>query len=169
MKRPLYLGLGSNHGDRLYFLSKAIDSLGLLMDLKAVSPIYETEPVGMDTPELFLNLAVEGESSLYPTELLQKLIEIEERLGRVTLVRMKPREIDIDILLYGSRVFRDNVLEIPHPRMSQRRFVLAPLNDIAPHALHPVSKKTVRELYRDCNDLSNVVKTKDKLTIHQLT
>jgi 2-amino-4-hydroxy-6-hydroxymethyldihydropteridine diphosphokinase len=110
------------------------------------SPIYETEPVGYAGQRWFLNMVVEGETALFPMQLLTRTGKIERALGRVRTVPNGPRTIDIDILLYGDAVVRTPRLEIPHPRMHQRRFVLAPLADLAPGLRHPVLRQTVRQL-----------------------
>jgi 2-amino-4-hydroxy-6-hydroxymethyldihydropteridine diphosphokinase len=143
----IYLGLGSNIGDREANLRAAI---GLLSapDLRVlrISHVYETEPMDYADQPQFLNLAVEAETSLSPAELLRRIGEIERSGGRVRITPNGPRTIDIDILLYGEVVERSASLEIPHPRMAGRRFVLAPLADLAPDLIHPVMRRTVRQL-----------------------
>jgi 2-amino-4-hydroxy-6-hydroxymethyldihydropteridine diphosphokinase len=137
-----YLGLGSNIGDREANLEAAIERLAPVRR----SPIYETEPVDYLNQRWFLNLVVEVETMLLPMQLLARTLKIERELGRVRGVPKGPRTIDIDILLYGDAVVRTTKLEIPHPRMAERRFVLAPLADLAPDLRHPVTKETVREM-----------------------
>jgi 2-amino-4-hydroxy-6-hydroxymethyldihydropteridine diphosphokinase len=110
------------------------------------SPIYETEPVGYADQRWFLNMVVEGGTALFPMQLLTRIGKIERALGRVRTVPNGPRTIDIDILLYGSAVIRTPRLEVPHPRMHERRFVLAPLADLAPDLRHPVMRQTIRQL-----------------------
>ncbi len=146
MKR-IYLGLGSNLGDRAGRLRAAIEGLAApdLRILRA-SPVYETEPVDYADQPWFLNMVVEGETDLFPLQLLSRVNRIERALGRVRTVAKGPRAIDIDILLYGNVVIRSAKLEVPHPRMAERRFVLAPLADLAPELRHPESRRTVREL-----------------------
>ena len=143
----IYLSLGSNLGDREANLRAAIERLEA-PDVRVVrtSPVYETEPVDYTGQRWFLNLAVEAETSLSPMELLARIGKIERALGRVRTVAKGPRTIDIDILLYGDAVVRSATLEIPHPRMAERRFVLAPLADLAPGLRHPVTHQTVREM-----------------------
>ena len=145
--KTIYLSLGSNLGDREANLRAAIERLAP-PDLRVLrtSPVYETEPVDYTAQHWFLNLAVEAETSLSPMELLARIGKIERALGRVRTVAKGPRTIDIDILLYGQTVVRSARLEIPHPRMSERRFVLAPLADLAPGLRHPVTHRTVREM-----------------------
>jgi len=143
----VYLSLGSNLGDREANLLAAIGRMAT-PDLRAVrvSPIYETEPVGATDPRWFLNLVVEAETTLFPQQLLARTARIERELGRVRTVPNGPRTIDIDILLYANAVVRSPRLEIPHPRMCERRFVLAPLADLAPALRHPLTHLTVRQL-----------------------
>ena len=113
------------------------------------SPIYETEPVGYTAQRWFLNMVVEAETALFPMQLLTRAGKIERTLGRVRTIPNGPRTIDIDILLYGTAVVRTPRLEIPHPRMHERRFVLVPLADLAPDLRHPVSRKTVRQMLNE--------------------
>ncbi len=142
-----YLGLGSNLGDREANLRAALERLsGPGLRVLRVSPVYETEPVGYADQRSFLNLVAEAETELFPKQLLSRIAVIERALGRVRNMRNGPRTIDIDILLYGSAVVRSTELEIPHPRMAERRFVLAPLADLAPELRHPVTRKTVRQM-----------------------
>jgi 2-amino-4-hydroxy-6-hydroxymethyldihydropteridine diphosphokinase len=143
----VYLSLGSNIGDREANLRAAIEGLPAAgIQVLRVSPTYETEPVEYTDQRWFLNLVVEAETALFPRQLLAATSRIERELGRIRTVSKGPRTIDIDILLYEQAVVHSPDLEIPHPSMAERRFVLAPLADLA-HALrHPVSRRTVREL-----------------------
>ena len=143
----VYLSLGSNIGDREGHLRRAIEPLhaGGVRVLR-VSPIYETEPMGVTGQRWFLNLVVEVETELLPRQLLARTARIERALGRVRTVPQGPRTLDIDILLYGAVRVHTAGLEIPHPRMVERRFVLAPLADLAPELRHPVTGKSVREM-----------------------
>ena len=145
--KTIYLGLGSNIGDREANLREAVEQLGKA-DLKVtrVSPVYETEPVDYTDQPWFLNLVVEAETTLFPVMLLSRIARIERQLGRVRTVPKGPRTIDIDILLYGKAVVRRTNLEIPHPRMGERRFVLAPLADLEPDLRHPVTQQTMRQM-----------------------
>ena len=145
--KTVYLGLGSNIGDREGHLRAARERLAAA-DLRVVrvSPVYETEPLEMTAQRWFLNQVVEAGTSLFPKQLLARVGRIERALGRVRTVPNGPRTIDIDILLYGAAVVRTAELEIPHPRMAARRFVLAPLADLCPELRHPVTGKTVREM-----------------------
>jgi 2-amino-4-hydroxy-6-hydroxymethyldihydropteridine diphosphokinase len=143
----VYLGLGSNVGDRERNLRGALERLSA-PDLRVlrISPVYETEPVDYTDQRWFLNLVVEAETDLFPMQLLARIGKIERALGRVRTVAKGPRRIDIDILFYGKSVVRSATLEIPHPRMAERRFVLAPLADLAPDLRHPVTHRSVREM-----------------------
>jgi 2-amino-4-hydroxy-6-hydroxymethyldihydropteridine diphosphokinase len=111
-----------------------------------VSPLYETEPVDLAGQRWFLNLVAEAETELFPLQLLARAQKIERALGRVRTVPKGPRTIDIDILFYGSAVIETSTLEIPHPRIAERRFVLVPLADLAPALRHPATRLTVREM-----------------------
>jgi 2-amino-4-hydroxy-6-hydroxymethyldihydropteridine diphosphokinase len=134
-------------GDREANLRAAIQSISAAgITVLRESPIYETEPVGYTGQRWFLNMVVEAETALFPMQLLTRTAKIERALGRVRTILNGPRTIDIDILLYGDAVVRTPRLEIPHPRMHERRFVLAPLADLAPGLRHPVLRKTVRQL-----------------------
>jgi 2-amino-4-hydroxy-6-hydroxymethyldihydropteridine diphosphokinase len=143
----VYLSLGSNIGDRERNLRAALERLAAEdLHLLRVSPIYETEPVDLAEQRWFLNLVVEAETDLFPMQLLARTQRIERALGRVRTVPQGPRTIDIDILLYANAVVRSATLEIPHPRMAERRFVLVPLAGLAPDLRHPVTHRTVREM-----------------------
>jgi 2-amino-4-hydroxy-6-hydroxymethyldihydropteridine diphosphokinase len=145
--KTVYLSLGSNIGDRERHLREAIERLDLAgVKVLRVSPVYETEPVDYAGQRWFLNLVVEAGTALLPMQLLACTGRIERALGRIRSTPKGPRTIDIDILLYGSATVRSAKLEIPHPRMAERRFVLAPLADLAPELRHPVLHKTIREL-----------------------
>jgi len=143
-----YIGLGANLGDREANINKALVELVRFGAgrLTRVSSIYETEPVGIREQPDFLNAVVEIETEIGPTGLLAALSEIERRIGREKTVKWGPRKIDLDILLYGDKSFAEDNLEIPHPEMHQRAFVLTPLAEIAPQAKHPVSGLTARQM-----------------------
>ncbi|MBZ5583636.1 MAG: 2-amino-4-hydroxy-6-hydroxymethyldihydropteridine diphosphokinase [Acidobacteriia bacterium] len=145
--RTLYLSLGSNIGDREANLHAALERLAAPgLRVLRVSPVYETEPVDYTDQRWFLNLVAEADTDLFPLQLLARVNRIERAMGRVRTVPKGPRIIDIDILLYGHAKVHSERLEIPHPRMAERRFVLAPLADLAPDLRHPVAHRTVREL-----------------------
>jgi 2-amino-4-hydroxy-6-hydroxymethyldihydropteridine diphosphokinase len=147
----VYLSLGSNVGDREAQLRDALARLGALGRVAAVSSLYETEPVEFTDQPWFLNCAVALETCDTPQQLLTAILGIEEKMGRRRVQKKGPRVIDIDILLFDDAIVQDGStdsegLTIPHPAMQQRRFVLEPLAEIAPEVLHPVLKKTIREL-----------------------
>jgi 2-amino-4-hydroxy-6-hydroxymethyldihydropteridine diphosphokinase len=145
--KKIYLGLGSNVGDREANLRAAVEQLQA-PDLRVlrVSPVYETEPVGYADQRWFWNAVAEAETELFPLQLLARAGQVERALGRRRSIPNGPRTIDIDVLLYGNTIMNSPSLEIPHPRMAERRFVLAPLADLAPELRHPVLRRTVREL-----------------------
>jgi 2-amino-4-hydroxy-6-hydroxymethyldihydropteridine diphosphokinase len=113
------------------------------------SSVYETDPVGyLDQPS-FLNMVVRVDTTKAPLDLLAHVLDVEQRLGRVRTFRNAPRNIDIDILLYGDQVIQEPELKVPHPRMLERRFVLEPLHEIDPDLVHPVTGRTIRSHYAD--------------------
>ena len=146
MKR-IYLSLGSNLGDREANLRKAVERLAHLeISVLRESRIYETEPVDYLDQAWFLNEVVEAETALFPMQLLTRTARVERELGRTRTVAKGPRTIDIDILLYGEAVIRTSRLQVPHPRIAQRRFVLVPLAELAPDLRHPVAHLSVRQM-----------------------
>lgn len=152
-----YLSLGSNVGDRLEHLRNATAGLSAIGKVRRVSSIYETEPVDFTEQPWFLNCAAELETSMTPQQLMAGIIAIETRMGRRRTAKKGPRLIDIDILLFDDAVIEEPGLSIPHPAMHGRRFVLAPVAEIAPKAVHPTLKRTVREL-RDALPAGQVVR-----------
>lgn len=144
-----YIGFGSNLGDTLGNIDRGIEALlaGGGVAVTARSPLYRTEPVGFADQDWFVNGAARIETALSPDALLQRLKEIEAAAGRRPGgVRNGPRELDLDILLYGDASFSRPDLTVPHPRMHERRFVLKPLCDIDPHIMHPVFRQSVGDL-----------------------
>ena len=146
MEKLVYLSLGSNVGEREENLRSAIAKLGRLGKLVAVSSFYETEPMEVRDQPWFLNCAVALRTELMPRQFLSRMLKIEQEMGRRRVRPKGPRTIDIDILLFGSSVVHTPQLDVPHPALHQRRFVLEPLAEIAPDVRHPVFKRTAREL-----------------------
>lgn len=150
-KVPVFLGLGSNLGDRRGFIEKAASMIGEIdgVEWKVLSSLVETEPVGGPPQGNYLNGAAELTTCLSCRELFGNLQAIESRLGRVRKVLNGPRTIDLDILLYGDSIIEEGGLLVPHPRMCERFFVLEPLCEIAPGMVHPAGEKTIAELLED--------------------
>ncbi len=144
------VGLGSNLDDRNENMGRALDLLRELAGVSVlrVSSWRETDPVGGPPQGKYLNAVAEVETEIAPRELLARFHEIEADLGRVRTVRDGPRPIDLDILLYGDEMIKEPGLEIPHPRMLEREFVLEPLAELAPERRHPLTGNTVREHWR---------------------
>lgn len=162
----VYIALGANLGDRLGALRAAVATLAEAehISLKSASALYETAPVGgpEDQPS-FLNGVLEIETSLSPYALLDLLQTIEQENHRTRDIRWGPRTLDLDILFFGDQRLNDGRLEVPHPRLHLRRFVLQPLADLALDFMHPVNKKTIAELLASLpdDDINDVVKFMD--------
>jgi len=149
-----YIALGSNLGNREETLSAATDRLRGLGQVEAFSALYETEPVGNRDQPAFLNAVVALETALQPLPLLNALLAIERELGRDRSRGLPkgPRTLDLDLLLMGDNVLAGEELTLPHPALTQRRFVLAPLAEIAPHLRHPQTNQTMAELLAQLPD-----------------
>ena len=154
-----YLLIGGNEGDRFLHMQQARANIEHICGvIEQVSSLYLTAAWGKTDQADFLNQALLISTSLEPQELLQANLTIEEKMGRIRTVKNAPRIIDIDILFYNEEIISTATLVIPHPRIPERRFVLEPLNEIAPRLIHPVSRKPVMELLRECTDTLAVKK-----------
>ena len=156
-EKVVYIALGSNVGDRASMLERAMAAMNSAgIRVLRESSFYVTEPVDAPGQAWFLNAVVEAETSLLPLQLLHALLRIERELGRRRITPHGPRTIDLDILFYGSSVIHSKELQVPHPRLSERRFVLVPLAQIAPEFRHPVLYKSVTQLLAETPDRSEV-------------
>ena len=151
-----YISLGSNLGDRAGNLLLAIRGLReACFEICKLSAIYETEPVGLDTDMAFLNMVAEMRvTDVTPSQMMARLLRIEYNLGRGDKSVKKPRTADLDILFFGNEKLESEFLTIPHPRAHLRRFVLIPMNEIAPEFVHPALDKTIGQLLEECEDTS---------------
>lgn len=149
-KIPVFIGLGSNLGNRLEHLKSALEYIAGTgkVTLQAVSPIYETEPMGPEDQNRYLNAVMKAVTGLTPETLFDRLKHIEKKIGRKERKRWSSREIDLDILFYGDLIMETEMLTIPHPGITERDFVLKPLCDIAPDFIHPALKKKISDI---CN------------------
>lgn len=162
--RMLYfLSQGSNLGDRIENFRAAIHALQSLVEIKALSPIYESEPWGFESEDWFWNMVLAIESKLGPEDLLSAILEIEKEMGRNRSAQSgySSRIIDIDLLSTENLILKNPLLELPHPRLAERRFVLAPWADIAPNYIVPVWEKSVAALLAGCRDTTICRKLKD--------
>jgi len=158
MKR-VYLSLGSNLGDRLGNIERALDALRAAgIEVCRVSSFYRTEPVEFRQQPWFVNCVAEVETELLPLQLLKAVQKVERDLGRRRSINKGPRKIDIDILLYENVVVRSAALTIPHERMAERRFVLVPLRELEAGLRHPVTERTAAEMLNETADSSQVIR-----------
>lgn len=157
--KKIYLGLGSNMGDREQMLRQALAMIGNeIGTITACSSLYRTKAVGFEGDD-FLNMVASVASAVSPSGLIGRLLMIESKLGRIRCEgRYSSRTIDIDVLFIDDQVINSESLIVPHPRLHERRFVLEPLNEIAPELVHPLLGKTAGALLKDCTDESPVVK-----------
>jgi 2-amino-4-hydroxy-6-hydroxymethyldihydropteridine diphosphokinase len=155
--RLVYIAMGSNVGDRAATLARAVEEMNQAgLRILRQSSLYATQPAGGPPQAWFLNAVVEAETDWMPLRLLHALQKIERALGRRRMVIRGPRTLDLDLLFYGGSVIRSRELEVPHPRLPLRRFVLAPLTELAPALSHPLLHKTVAELLAETGDSSQV-------------
>jgi 2-amino-4-hydroxy-6-hydroxymethyldihydropteridine diphosphokinase len=155
----VYILLGSNLGNRILYLARAKQKIeNSSITIKIVSRIYETEPWGVCNQPAYLNQVLKVETVLSPLDLLTELLNIEVKLDRKREGIMDARTIDIDILFFNKIILNDTNLIIPHPRLHLRKFVLLPLNEIAPNFVHPIYKQSIHLLLKNCKDLLNVRK-----------
>ena len=160
-----YLSIGSNLGFRYRNINGAILELEKFASIKAVSSIYRTDPLGFLAQPYFLNLVCSIETDMDPSTLLACIKTVESYIGRVPMFKNGPRVIDIDILTYGDTVINFPELQIPHPRMHKRNFVLTPLEEIEPNFLHPSLGITVSDLLERLPDLGGVVRIVETIQV----
>ena len=155
--RLAYIALGSNVGDRAAWLARGVEEMNRVgVRVLRQSALYETEPVGGPPQDWFLNAVVEAETDLQPLQLLDVLRGIEQMTGRQRTIPSGPRTLDLDYVLDSESMVHTSVLEVPHPRLAERRFVLQPLADLVPDLLHPILRKTISQLLAGVKDSSQV-------------
>lgn len=152
----VYVGLGSNLGDRVAYLREAVTRLRAVMTVEKASQLYVAAPLGYVRDDAFINAVVSGKTTLKPLDLLQMLQDIEVVMGRRPGVQFGPRPIDLDILFYDAVQIASRKLTIPHPLLHQRAFVLKPLVEIAPNLMHPVMYYTTSQLLQDAEEADQV-------------
>jgi 2-amino-4-hydroxy-6-hydroxymethyldihydropteridine diphosphokinase len=155
-EHSVYIGLGSNLGDRVAYLRDAVHRLGAIIHIEQVSQLYVAAPLGYVRHDAYINAALQGKTTMTPMDLLGMLQSIEVAMGRRPGVQFGPRPIDLDLLFYDSIQMETYKLIIPHPRMAERAFVLKPLADIAPDLMHPVLYYTVSQLLADTENAEQV-------------
>ncbi|MBM4166314.1 MAG: 2-amino-4-hydroxy-6-hydroxymethyldihydropteridine diphosphokinase [Ignavibacteria bacterium] len=155
----VFLGLGSNIGNRIEYLQKAYEEISKHYKLLSASVMYETEPIGEKNQQNFLNAVVEIETNETPEQLFSFIKTLEKKIGRRQRKTWQPREIDIDILLFGNEIIETEHLSIPHKEMHKRKFVLIPFVEIAPNCVHTTLQQTIANVLNDCTNNHSVTKT----------
>lgn len=155
-EHTVYIGLGSNLGDRVAYLRDAVHRLSAILRVEKVSNLYVAAPLGYVRDDAFINAVLRGTTTMKPLELLEMLQAIEVGLGRRPGVQFGPRPIDLDLLFYDAVQMETQKLTLPHPRLAQRAFVLKPLAEIAPDLMHPVLYYTASQLLQDTDDSEQV-------------
>lgn len=160
--KEVYLGLGSNKGERISFIEKAVSEIGNLpgTEIFTRAGIYETEPWGNIEQDDYLNTVIGINTTMNSEELLKELKRIEKHIGRMENKKWSEREIDIDLLFYGDDIIDNDNMIVPHGHIDKRRFVLVPMNEIAPDLIHPVFKKSISQLLDSTTDNLKVFKYK---------
>ncbi len=159
----VYLILGSNLGNKLFYLQTAIRHISTKIgDIVKTSSVYESKPWGVTDQENYYNQVVQVSTLLSPQETIEKIHQIEAEMGRVRKRKYDSRIIDIDIAFWNNEIISENQLEIPHPRLHLRKFALLPLLEINPELIHPAIKKSVREILQKCPDTSEPVQLKNE-------
>lgn len=153
----IYLGIGSNKGNKLSNIKEALKYLKEKIQIIRVSSLYLTEPVDIEG-EWFINCVLEAKTEKQPLKVLKELLKIEKIMGRIRTKQKRPRIIDLDFLLYDNKIIKEEGLILPHPRLHTRRFVLIPLWEINPHFFHPVLKKSINEILKNLKDTHRVIK-----------
>lgn len=153
-----FLGLSSNLGNRIKNIKTAISHLKKISKIKQISSYYETEPVGYLDQDWFINIVIEGKTTLGPQDLLEQCLKIENNMGRVRKIKNGPRNIDIDLLYYEERIITTKHLTLPHPEIQNRNFVLTPLSEISPKMIHPILKKDSQQLLKELRNPDTVKK-----------
>jgi 2-amino-4-hydroxy-6-hydroxymethyldihydropteridine diphosphokinase len=158
--REVYIGLGSNVDDRIQNIRTALDTIQKSRGVKVLrtSSFFQTDPMGFEDQDWFINAAAELQTALLPLQLLDLLQSIEQKMERNTPFKWGPRNIDLDILFFGDRIVEEPDLTIPHPLVEMRRFVLEPLAELAPSGVHPLQKKTFQELLEELGVAQQVEK-----------
>ncbi|MCF8720887.1 2-amino-4-hydroxy-6-hydroxymethyldihydropteridine diphosphokinase [Nitrospina gracilis] len=154
MSRTAIIGIGSNMGDAPGHCREAIDRMRAhpALTLRAASSLYQTQPYGKTDQDWFINAVAQVETDLSPADLLKTLLGIEKEMGRERREKWGPRTIDLDLLLYDAEIIEEKDLQVPHPGIAERRFVLEPLAEIAPDRIHPTLNKSIADLLAEVQD-----------------